>query len=65
MVIDVVFKTPDAVEIALVNFTSPDGENSTERTEAKEFIEQYVKYNEIIKIRFDTTEKTATVLKCR
>lgn len=63
MVIDVLFKTPDAVEIALADFTSPDGENSTERTEAKEFIKQYVKYDEIVKIRFDTEKKTAIVLK--
>lgn len=57
--INLFFKTPDVVDMAL------ESENYTpeEQSEIKEFLSKYLVYGESITIQFDTDEKRATVLK--
>jgi hypothetical protein len=53
----VTFKTPDAVDEALQDIT-----NEEELIEMQAFLKTYIKYNEYVRIEFDTVAKTATVL---
>ena len=59
MKIRVSFKTPDAVHYALQD-SFPAQEDGYE--EAKELLEEYIKYGENVTIEFDTENRTATVL---
>lgn len=57
MVIDVMFKTPDSVEMALNEIEDED-----ERAKMTRVIERFVKYGEIVTIRFDSDKETAQVV---
>lgn len=58
MKIQLYFKTPDVVDQALNGLDI----NEDERAEIKDFISQYVQYQECVTLEFDTTTQTATVL---
>jgi hypothetical protein len=57
MIIEITFKTPDAVRYALSDFDDDDDQDKYEA-----FIEKFVRYGECITIRFDTDKQTAEVV---
>lgn len=60
MKIDITFKTPDAVDNALAD--EPDLLMDQERADSvREFLSNWVRHGEYVKIVFDTEAKTATV----
>lgn len=57
MIIDIMFKTPDAVSWALSDY-----EDDEDQSEYQKFIEKFVRYGECVTIRFNTKTQTAEVL---
>jgi hypothetical protein len=59
MIVNITFKTPDAVYYALKDDEIPEDE----KEDLEEFLGEYIKNGEYITIEFDTETKTATVRK--
>lgn len=53
-----VFKTPDVFDII------PGSSFDEDRQQFIEFVEQYIKWGEMISIEFDSDKKKVTVQKC-
>ena len=62
MKIQVTFKTPDAVDYAVINALENEP-NADSVEDIKDIISNWVKYDEYVTIEFDTENFTATV--CR
>ena len=56
MILRVTFKTPDVAQYALDEIT-----DENELQKAKEVLEKYVRFDELITVLFDTESQTATV----
>jgi hypothetical protein len=56
MKFQVTFKSPDALHYALRNV------HADYIVECHDVLDKFVEYSEVVKIEFDTEEKTATVL---
>lgn len=59
MQVSLTFKTPNAVEMALI-----DVEDEDERNTLRSLVEEYVRYGELITVEFDTEARSAKVLRC-
>lgn len=76
MKLQITFKTPNAIDDTLdelqccngpnfcPNYSCPNCEETDDKIyKARELLEQYIKYGELITIEFDTENGTATVIK--